>query len=487
MIRRFVPLSAALVLLLAACGPSADESAVESPGSEPSEAPASQATGGSGAPTSSGGATGSLDATGDVFVYGFSYESTDDVVARTRVEYTEEQYPDLNVTYSESGFESAGFLTALQGDDPPDVVRISRDVIGTYISSGRLAPLDDCVANSGIDMSIYREAAVEQLTSDGTLYALPDFFDTAVWMGATAEFEDDGVDPNLDWSDWDAIAEANEQLLALDGDAVAEIGIDPKVAGDYSFFTLWVYANGGQLLSEDGTESLLDTPEVLEALEFTKGLIDAHGGVTPFLDFRNNPDLNGDFFGSPNQFDLGTEAAFPMQEWYLNVVSENSPDTELTVAPFQTREGEPITFQEGQGWAIVEGTDNPDGACAFITSMVATDAWVAAAEVRQEQREADGLPFTGVYSGNSEADEIIFGEMVDLSETPVFEEAVNAVLDAQEHAYAVPASPAGEEFKQIVLDALDQALTEAATPEEALQAADEEAQAAIDAAASGAP
>jgi multiple sugar transport system substrate-binding protein len=474
-----------MVLALAACGPNAESPEATADGAEPTAD-----TGGSQAPAPSGdGSTGALDASGDLFVFGFSYDSTDDVVARTRVEYTEEQYPDLNVSFSESGFESTGFLTSLQSDDPPDVVRISRDIIGTYISSGRLAPLDECVANSGIDTSIYREAAIEQLTSDGTLYALPDFFDTAVWMGATAEFEEDGVDPNLDWSDWDAIAAANEQLLTLEGDEVAEIGIDPKVAGDYSMFSLWVYANGGQLLSDDGTESLLDTPEVLEALEFTKGIIDAHGGITPFLDFRNNPELNGDFFGAPNQFDLGTEAAFPMQEWYLNVMSENSPDTELTVAPFQTREGDPITFQEGQGWAIVEGTDNPDGACAFITSMVATDAWVAAAEVRQEQRESNDppLPFTGVYSGNREADEIIFGEMVDLSDTPIFEAAVNAVLEAQENAYAVPSSPAGEEFKQIVLDALDQALTGAETPEDALAAADEEAQAAIDDAASGAP
>jgi multiple sugar transport system substrate-binding protein len=317
-----------MVLALAACGPNAESPQASTDGAEPTAD-----TGGSQAPAPSGdGSTGALDASGDLFVFGFSYDSTDDVVARTRVEYTEEQYPDLNVSFSESGFESTGFLTSLQSDDPPDVVRISRDIIGTYISSGRLAPLDECIANSGIDTSIYREAAIEQLTSDGTLYALPDFFDTAVWMAATAEFEEDGVDPNLDWSDWDAIAAANEQLLTMDGDQVGEIGIDPKVAGDYSFFTLWVYANGGQLLSDDGTESLLDTPEVLEALEFTKGIIDAHGGITPFLDFRNNPELNGDFFGAPNQFDLGTEAAFPMQQWYLNVAAENSPDTELTVS-----------------------------------------------------------------------------------------------------------------------------------------------------------
>ncbi len=482
MIRRLIPLSVALVLLLAACGPGAEESAEETPDAEPTVA----ASGESQAPAESEGEPAGLDASGDLFVFGFSYDSTDDVVARTRVEYTQEQYPDLEVSFSESGFDSAGFLTSLQAGDPPDVVRISRDIIGSYISRGVLQPMDECVSTSGIDTSIYRPAAIEQLTSDGTLYALPDFFDTAVWMAAADEMTDDGVDPeSLDWSDWDALAAANEQMLTIDGDQLTEIGIDPKVAGDFAFFGLWVNANGGALLSDDGLESLLDTPEVIEALEYTKGLIDAHGGVTEFLDFRGNVDANGDFFGSPNQFDLGSEAAFPMQEWYLNVMSEVSPDLNLYVTPFQTREGAPITFQEGQGWAIVEGSDNPEGACAFITSMVATDAWVAAAEVRQEAREADGLPFTGVYSGNTEADEIIFGEMVDLADYPIFEAAVQAVQDSWEGAYAIPASPAGEEFKQIVIDAVNAALNGEMTPEEAMMSADEEAQEAIDDAAGG--
>jgi multiple sugar transport system substrate-binding protein len=472
----------ALALLLAACGPGADDD--ETPeASADSQPSAAASVGGSAEPAASGDATGGLEASGDIFVYGFSYDSTDDVVARTRVDFAAEQYPDLSPTFSESGFEATGFLTALQSDDPPDVVRIGRNDIGTYIASGRLAPLDDCIAQAGVDTSIYREAAMQQLTQDGTVFGLPDFFDTAVWMAATAEFEEDGVDPNIDWSDWDAIAAANEQLLTGSGADLEEIGIDPKVAGDYSFFNLWVYANGGQLLSDDGLTAQINTPEAIEALEFTKGLIEAHGTVSEFLDFRNSVELNGDFFGSPNQFDLGTEAAFPMQQWYLNVAAENSPDTELTVTPFLTREGDPITFQDGAGWAIVEGSDNPEGACAFITSMVSTDAWVASAETRKAQREEEGLAFTGVYSGNSEADEIIFGELVDLSDFPVFDAAVQAVLEAQENAYAIPNSPAAEEFRQIVLDAVDQALTGAATPEEALNAAQEEAQAALDAAA----
>ena len=123
------------------------------------------------------------------------------------------------------------------------------------------------------------------------------------------------------------------------------------------------------------------------------------------------------------------------------------------------------------------------GGPARTVVEVATEAWVAAAEVRQEAREADGLPFTGVYSGNMEADEIIFGDMVDLSDFPIFEAAVNAVQESWEGAYAIPASPAGEEFKQIVIDAVNSALNGDQTPEEAMMAADQEAQDAIDEAA----
>jgi multiple sugar transport system substrate-binding protein len=471
----------AVALILVACGPNTEDEPSEAPDSQ--EPPSSAGAGGS--PDASADA-GGLEASGDVFVFGFSYESTDDVVARTRVEYAREQYPDLNIEFSETGFDSAQFLTALSAGDAPDVVRISRDIIGSYIARGVLQPLDECLASSGVDTSIYRPAAIEQLTSDGTLYGLPDFFDTAVWMASETEMTDDGVDPNeLDWSDWDALAAANDQLLTLDGDSLTEIGFDPKVAGDYAMFSLWVRANGGALLSDDGLESQLDSPEVIEALEFTKGLIDAHGGVTEFLDFRGNVDLNGDFFGTPNQFSLGSEAAFPMQEWYLNVMSEATPELDLYVTPFQTRDGAPVTFQEGQGWAIVEGANNPEGACAFITAMTATDAWVAAAEVRKAAREDEGLAFTGVYSGNMEADETIFGEMVDLSEFPEFEAAVQAVQDSWEGAYAIPNSPAGEEFRQIVIDAVNAALNDEMSPEEAMMQADEEAQQVIDDAAGG--
>lgn len=460
---------AALILVLAACGP-----AEESPPPDGGAATDDGGTPGA-SPATTDGATGELEASGDLFAFGFGYE-TGDVIAKTRVDYAREQYPDLNITFSESGFDDQGFLTTLASGDPPDVVNVPRNTIGTYIARGVLQPLDDCFSASGTDPSIYRQSAVDQVTVDGSMYAVPEFYNTRIWIANNSVFEGAGLDPNeVDWSSWESIADANEQLLQANGD-VSVIGIDPKVP---EFLPLWVHANGGRVMSEDGTESLLDTPEVAEALTFAQEVIEAHGGVTAFLDFRGT----WDFFGGENQVAADQVGAWPMEQWYLNVLAEVSPEDEITVLPFMTTGGEPITFQDGNSWAITAESDNPDAACAFITAMTSTEAWVASAEARAEERGAEGLPNTGVYTANTEADEIIFGEIVDLSEFPQLDEAVQTVLEVQDSAFGLPPSPASAEFVTAMNDAVNRVLTGEASVEEALAQADQEAQDAIDAAA----
>ena len=100
-------------------------------------------------------------------------------------------------------------------------------------------------------------------------------------------------------------------------------------------------------------------------------------------------------------------------------------------------DGQPVDFVTGSAWVIPTESDFPDQACEFIKTMTSSDAWIAAAEARAEAREADGLFFTGVYTGNTVADETIFGEMVQLDEG-TYGPAVQAVLDAQEAAFSLP-------------------------------------------------
>ena len=84
-----------------------------------------------------------------------------------------------------------------------------------------------------------------------------------------------------------------------------------------------------------------------------------------------------------------------------------------------------------------------------------------------------------MFTGNSAADEVIFSEVVDLSDMPTFEEAVQVVVENQANAFGLPPSPAAAEFKTAYEEAAT-AVLEGADPADALATAQEEAQSAID-------
>jgi len=232
------------------------------------------------------------------------------------------------------------------------------------------------------------------------------------------------------------------------------------------------------MISEDGMEANIADPGVVEALEIANQFHEPAGGRTTFLDFRGT----WDFFGAENQYAADQLAGMPMEQWYLNVLAGSSPDVNITVRPFQTPDGQDITWADGNSWAIPTASQNPEAACAFAATMTHADTWIAAAEFRAEQRAAEGAPNTGVYTANRDADDVIFGELVDLSDMPVFEAAVETVVANQENAFGLPPSPAAAAFKSAWEDAVNSVMTGGADPEEALQAAEEEAQAAIDSA-----
>lgn len=412
------------------------------------------------------------DISADLFVFGATYK-TGDEIAKARVDRFVELYPNVDLNFSESGFEVQPFLSALASGDPPDVVNIPRNQIGTFIARGVLEPLDSCLEQEGIDMGVFYDAAVGQVQVDGSTYAIPEFFNSRVWMINNAAFEEAGLDPaTWDVSDWDAIADANEKLTKGSGNKVRRLGVDPKLP---EFLPLWSWATGTPLLSEDGTESNLDDPGVAEALEFANSLHEPAGGRTDFLDFRDT----WDFFGAKNQFAVDQLGAMPMEQWYFTVLAEVSPDVDLTVRAFETVDGDPITWADGNSWAIPADSGNKEAACAFVRVMTEKESWLAAAEARTEIAQKEGTPNLGVFTGNKEADQEIFAD-IDLSKWPTLEQAVETVLEVQDHAVALPPSPAAAAFQNAWTAAVDDVMANGASPQEALAEADKEAQNEID-------
>jgi multiple sugar transport system substrate-binding protein len=356
---------------------------------------------------------------------------------------------------------------------------MDRQLIGTYATKGAIVPLSDCIDRQKIDMSQYREAAVAEVTLDGKVYGLPEFYDNRVLMVNDAALAKVGMQPgDISTRDWTALRAATTRLTVNTGGKLSRIGFDPKIP---EFLPLWAKANGVALAGDDGKTAHLDDPKVLEALTYTVGLVNAQGGWATFKSFRDS----FDFFGAKNEFVADQLGAFPMEDWYLNVLAENSPNLKLTAMPFAGVDGKPVDWVTGNAWAIPAKSKHATQACKWIKTMTASDSWIAAAKARATARKAAGKPFTGVYTGNKKADETIFGSVVQPTGNAAFDNAVKTVLAAQEHAFTTPTLSAGEEFKTAWSGAVNRVLSGQQKPADAMAQAQKEAQAALDKANSG--
>jgi len=400
-----------------------------------------------------------------------------DEIATTRVDAFKEAYPDVQLKVNEGAFDPQPFLSAVASGNPPDAVYMDREVLGTYAARGALQPLDDCVDESGIALDDFRQPALDQVTLDDALYGVPEFYDIRTLLINTKALDEAGVDiDQVTTEDWDRLSTLQEDLTEESGGKLSRLGVDPKLP---EFLPLWAKANGADLVSEDGRTAQLDDPKVVEALEMTTGLIEDAGGWGKVKAFRDG----WDFFGEKNQFASDQVGVVPLEDWYLGVLADVSPDVPLATKPFVGRDGEPVTFATGNAWAIPKGAKNPGAACAFIKTLTDKDTWVEAAKAKAAAAEKDKTPYTGTFTGNEAADEVIFGEVLDPSGNQAIDDAVQVVLDEQDSAFTTPASPAASEIKDAWFEAVNQVLAGKASPQEALSAAQDKAQAAIDKAA----
>jgi multiple sugar transport system substrate-binding protein len=407
---------------------------------------------------------------GDLTIMGFG---AGDEVATARLDRTKEILgSDVEVSLVEGDLDIQQFLSSVAAADPPDLVYASRAQIGSFAARGAIIPLDKCIAGENIDTEQYREPALDQVTFNDAIFGIPEFNQIAVTMANTSLLDAAGLTiDDVNGSDWAAITEANQKLAKSDG-GLSVIGYDPKLP---EFLPLWAAGNGASLLSEDGKTAQLNDPKVVEALEFGVGLYDAQGGFSSVKAFRDS----ADFFGAGNQFATNTLGAMPMEQWYINVLNDVSPDATISFDTVRDTQGEPMAFAGGSAWAIPAGSDNPAAACRYARTMTEVDAWLAAAEARIASREAEGKPFTGILTGNEVADEQVRA-LVEPTGSEQWDSAIDAMYEANDNTFTLPPNPADAEFETLWQDAVNRVLNGQDTPQDALDAANTEAQEVLD-------
>ena len=416
---------------------------------------------------SSAGATPS----GALNIMGFSGE---DEVAQSRITAFKTAFPGVTVKNNKGDFDAQQFLTAVSSGNPPDVVYMPRNLVGTYAAKGAIQPLDDCIKDSGIDTTQYREAAMNEVKLKDKTYGIPEFYTVSVNLISGKALTSAGVAAgDIQTTDWDKLEATTKKLYVAKNGRPARIGYDPKMP---DFFPLWAMANGAELVKSGGEPNLND-PKAVEALQFTIKLINDQGGWSNFKTFRDTFDL----FGEKNQFTKDQLAAFPIENWYVNVLLDSRKNgLELQSTPFTNRQGEPISTIGGSAWVVPKGAKNLDAACKWAKTMTSVETWHKAAEARMQTVAKDKSFFTGLFTGNKKADDEIKAKYLKPTGDAGFDQAINNFYDVLDKARALNPSAAGAEIDAAWKNAVGKALGGSATPQAALDQAQAEAKAAFD-------
>lgn len=282
----------------------------------------------------------------------------------------QEQNPNIKITYSPIPGSSWGeyfdkLATLIAGGNAPDVVRVAIEGTRLFVSRGLPIPLDDYMeGDPEIDefLADVNEQLITPFQIDGSTWELPFDWNNMVMYYNTAMYEEAGLEaPAEDWT-WDQWLE-NAKALTQDGVNDPRFGFGTAVQY-FAGVMPWIFNAGGSLLSDDWSESRIDSPEVQEAVDFMRALIWEHR-VAPQAPADHNEILNLAASGSIAMWGGGR---WPV----LTLTQAGFEDFDVQHWPGNARQ---LTEFGVGGFPILKSTENPDEAWTWLKYLTSVEAF----------------------------------------------------------------------------------------------------------------
>jgi multiple sugar transport system substrate-binding protein len=350
----------------------------------------------------------------------------------------EAENPDINIEVTSAPF--ADYFTMLQADfvagDVPDVFELNYENFVAYASNDVMLDLTSYV---GEDTPFY-PGALAAFQYEGAQYALPETFSTVVLFYNKDLFDQAGIEyPTADWT-WDDTREAALAIRALGED----------VWGIYSPVQFWEFykraaQNGCQFFNEDKTESLIDAPECVAALETMVSLMDSDAMPDP-TEQAGVSDSELFLSGKLGMVVTGIWMFAPFAEAEFNWDIQLEPGMSQRAYHFFSN-----------GVAISKDTDNPEAAVAWAQ-------FLSSSQTAVDVRLASDWELPAINQPE------LFASYLEQT-PPDNREAVFASLDAP---VPPPVIARQSEMQDIFDEILNAVVSGDLEPEEALQMAKEE-------------
>lgn len=162
--------------------------------------------------------------------------------------------------------------TAVQGGTPPDVFVSLATQRFTMASTGMAMPLDDLIAADGDEGKAYiadfLDGFMEDSYVDGKIYSIPFQRSTMVLFYNKDAFKEVGLDPEKPPTTWEEVVEYGQKLTNENRYGVGIALNSGSAQWAFTGFCLQNSVNGENLMTDDGKQVLFNTPENVEALQF---------------------------------------------------------------------------------------------------------------------------------------------------------------------------------------------------------------------------
>jgi multiple sugar transport system substrate-binding protein len=280
---------------------------------------------------------------------------------QARLDLLKKKFPTYDVTLQliPNANYAQKVQTMIAGNTGPDIMQVAEDV-NAYSSKNQLLPLDGMISKSGLDLtSLYGPVGKNYLFQDKT-YAVPDRSGAMIVYYNKGEFDKAGIKaPTAKWT-WDDLLSASKELT----------GGGKWGYGGTEWWPIWMsfaYQNGGQVIDAASGKPTVNTPEVIEALQFCQDLVFKHKVVPSKVDYANmGANVGGDgafaagkvMINTTGFWNVGGLAGQDKVEWDIAPVWQG---TKQAVSAF------------GSGLAISRSCKNPDDAFKIVSFLTGAD------------------------------------------------------------------------------------------------------------------
>ncbi|MGW2593838.1 ABC transporter substrate-binding protein [Streptomyces sp. NPDC001515] len=330
------------------------------------------------------------------------------------------KYPDVtvNVDYTTYAQLNEKMTTGLAGGLLPDVLMMGVGWIPPFAAKKAIAPLPEKFATA----HDYEERVLEPSRYDGRLYALPVVLDTRIVVYRKDHFAEAGIRKTpANWPELRAVA----KQLTTGG----RIGFDPFSIDLRQCWETFLFANGGQLFSEDGRKVLFTDDRGVEALQFFKDLI-KDGSAS----YAKKTDA-----GAPSNVQTGKASMMMTTSALWEQVRSQNPELleEDRLGAFVLANRRPAMLQGGTLVTQSARSKHPAAARALVEYLATPDSILGAAKQRGSVPGLKDLNDSGYVKEN---------EFVDFS------------LQNMAHACSEGGTPAWMEIREKIKPTLEPAV-----------------------------